>query len=151
MLYYHKKRRQAADFVEMRVLLEILNGLYSRYRSKVDTVLKRQQLTTWLTRLNIRWCFWCFQDLNSSGMWIMHITLARFCNVRSYSLHRVPKIVHVNRIIKSCFWYNWRKGEDNQMLKILECANVWFSRFPDFKVKIRIEFAVNSHCSLLET
>ena len=33
--------------------------------------------------------------------------------------------------------------EDNQMLKILELANVWFLRFPDFKVEICIEFAVN--------
>ena len=30
------------------------------------------------------------------------------------------------------------------MLKILECANVWFLRFPDFKVENCIEFAVNS-------
>ena len=27
------------------------------------------------------------------------------------------------------------------MFKILEWANVWFSRFPDFKVKICSEFA----------
>ena len=44
-----------------------------------------------------------------------------------------------------------KRREDNQMLKILECANIWFLRFPDFKVENCIEFAVNSHCSLGET
>ena len=45
----------------------------------------------------------------------------------------MPEIVHVNRIIKNFF--DIIEGEDNQMLKILECANVWFLRFPDFKVE----------------
>ena len=46
----------------------------------------------------------------------------------------MPEIVHVNRIIKVLFWYYWRGGKDNQMLNIHEYANVWFSRFPYFKV-----------------
>ena len=33
-------------------------------------------------------------------------------------------------------------GEDNQMFKSLEIANIWFSRFPYFKVAICIEFAL---------
>ena len=53
----------------------------------------------------------------------------------------MPEIVHVNRIIKISFDIIEVEGEDNQMLKILECANVWFLRFPDFKVEICIEFA----------
>ena len=74
-----------------------------------------------------------------------------FSRIFSWSSHlygyTVPEIVHVNRIIKF-IWYYWRGGEDNQMLKIIECANVWFLRFPDFKVENCIEFVVNSHCSL---
>ena len=59
----------------------------------------------------------------------------------------VPESVHVNQIIKIVLIL--LKGrEDNQMLKFLECANVWFLRFPDLKVENCIEFAVNSHCSL---
>ena len=47
----------------------------------------------------------------------------------------VPEIEHVNQIIK-ILWYYWSEGKDYQMLKILEFANVWFLRFPDFKVEI---------------
>ena len=35
-------------------------------------------------------------------------------------------------------------GEDNQMLKILEDANVWFSRFPYLKVNLCSEFAIRN-------
>ena len=64
--------------------------------------------------------------------------------------YTVPEIVYVNQIIKMILIL--LKGrEDNQMLKILECSNVWFLRFPDFKGENCIEFAVNSHCSLWET
>ena len=36
----------------------------------------------------------------------------------------VPKIVHVNQIIKKFFFDIIEGRKDNQMLKILECANV---------------------------
>ena len=54
--------------------------------------------------------------------------------------------VHVDRII-NFFWYYWRGGEDNQMLKILEYANIWFSRFPYLKGNSAVncsEFAMRS-------
>ena len=63
----------------------------------------------------------------------------------------VPEIVHVNRII-TIFWY-YRSGcEDNQMLKILECANVWFLRFSDFKVEkiaLNLQWIRIAHCRKL--
>ena len=37
------------------------------------------------------------------------------------------------------------------MLKILKYVNVGFSRYPYFKVEICIEFAVNLHCSKLNS
>ena len=47
----------------------------------------------------------------------------------------VPEIVYLNRIIKICF--DIIEGE----VKIIsEKANVWFSRFPNFKVQNCIEF-----------
>ena len=48
--------------------------------------------------------------------------------------YTVPEIVHVNQII-NVFLILLKGREDNQMLKILDCANVWFLRFPDFKVE----------------
>ena len=40
--------------------------------------------------------------------------------------------------------------EDNQMFKILECANVWFSRFPDFKVNSAVNFSEFAMRSVIE-
>ena len=60
----------------------------------------------------------------------------------------MPKIVHVNRIIKNFFDIIEGEVKIYQMFKILVCANVWFSRFPDFKVEICIEFAVNQYRKL---
>ena len=44
----------------------------------------------------------------------------------------VPEVVHVNRIIKNVFDIIEGEVKVIKMLKILECANVWFLRFPDF-------------------
>ena len=48
---------------------------------------------------------------------VVYIQSFRFTASCGYTT-TVSEIVHVNRIIK-IFWYYWRGGEDNQMLKIL--------------------------------
>lgn len=68
------------------------------------------------------------------------------------SLHEraVAKLVDVNQIIINCCYY-LKGNTTNQMLKILDCANIWFSRFPDIYVKICFGFAVDLHSSLHKT
>ena len=46
--------------------------------------------------------------------------------------HTVAEIRITDKIIKK-IWYYWTRGYENQMLKILEWGNVWFSRIPYFR------------------
>ena len=62
-------------------------------------------------------------------------------DIRTY-LYTVPKILYVNRIIK-LFLILLKGRRRKSKVQILECANIWFSRFPDFfKVENCIEFAI---------